>query len=294
MNRIVRFFGLVVIGVAAGGAIAAEDHVDRVVNEVLANVAKLKQADPSAVPMAFWDFDGTIIKGDVSEGLVENGEERYKGLVQLAILAGWSSTYRGEEGWRQYRDSDYPRLSRLGRYIAWPFNAQIFAGVKLSEFDRFCQRQVSETYRKWYFTSSIEILRRLEAAGVENHIVSASPEIFVRNAAESLGLERCRMNAIRVGIDGGIITTRIEEPVPYGEGKVEVMRRIVNARKGAYAVAGFGNSYQTDGPFLRYIVRQALPGGARGYALMINGFEPLPGYEGLFTNVTQDEVAGAR
>ena len=86
---------MVVIGVAAGGAIAAEDHVDRVVNEVLANVAKLKQADPSAVPMAFWDFDGTIIKGDVSEGLVENGEERYKGLVQLAILAGWSSTYRG-------------------------------------------------------------------------------------------------------------------------------------------------------------------------------------------------------
>ena len=50
---------------------AAENHADSVVAEVLANVAKLKAAMPDAVPMAFWDFDGTIIKGDVSEGLGE-------------------------------------------------------------------------------------------------------------------------------------------------------------------------------------------------------------------------------
>ena len=281
---------LAAMGVAWCG-LAVESHVDKVVSEVLANVAKLKAADPAAVPMAFWDFDGTIIKGDVSEGLVENGEEKYQGLIHAGILAGWSSTYKGESGWRQYADKDYPRLNEIGRFIAWPYNAQIFAGVKASEFDAFCQRRFREVYRKWYFTSSVAIMKRLEAAGVENYVVSASPEIFVKNAAETLGLARDRMNAIRVGIDGGRVTTRIEEPVPFGEGKIEVVRRIVNACPHGCAVAGFGNSYQTDGPFLRYIVSQRnLPGGAKGFALMINGFEPLPGYEGLFMCVDEAEV----
>jgi len=44
----------------------AETHADGVISRVLDNVAKLKAADPQAVPMAFWDFDGTIIRGDVS------------------------------------------------------------------------------------------------------------------------------------------------------------------------------------------------------------------------------------
>ena len=50
---------------------AAEQHADRIVQQVLENVKKIKAADPMAVPMAFWDFDGTIIKGEGSEGLVE-------------------------------------------------------------------------------------------------------------------------------------------------------------------------------------------------------------------------------
>ena len=291
-HEFIKLFSLAIVLVQIPSlALAAEDHVDRVVEEILANVRKLKDADPEAVPMAFWDFDGTIIKGDVSEGLIEDGQERYKGLVEQAILAGWSPFYKGEEGWRRYRDSDYPRLNALGRWISWPFNAQIFAGAKLDDFDRFCKARYADTYRKWFFVSSVAILRRLEEAGVENHIVSASPEIFVANAAEFLGLERTRMNAIRVSIDGGHVTTCIEYPVPYGEGKVDLVRRVVRARPHAVAIAGFGNSYSTDGAFLRYIVCQrALPGGACGFALMINGSNPQPCFEGLFTCVKQDAV----
>ena len=38
-----------------------ESHVRPVVARILDNVRKLREADPEAVPMAFWDFDGTII-----------------------------------------------------------------------------------------------------------------------------------------------------------------------------------------------------------------------------------------
>lgn len=280
---------------AAVVSFGAEKHVDAVVTEVLANVAKLKAAQPNAVPMAFWDFDGTIIKGDISEGLFENEKERtgkqlYKGLIEETILAGLSTVYKGPGGWKQYEEVDYPRMNEIGRWLAWPYNAQIYGGVPSADLDAFCSQKVAEVYRKWYFVSSVAIWQALEKAGVENYVVSASPEIFVRNTAESLGVTRGRTRAIRVEIDGGRMTTKVVHPVPFGEGKVENVRQLVLSRENGVAIAGFGNSYSTDGYFLRYIVTQHLPGGAKGFALMINGGKEKPGFEGLFKLVEQDET----
>ena len=61
--------------------------------------------------------------------------------------------------------------------------------------------------------------------------------------------------------------------------------------------AGQVTSYQYDanpfdGAFLRYIVSQPLPGGAKGFALMINGGKAKPGFEGLFRCVEQKTVLG--
>ncbi len=50
--------------------------------------------------LAFWDFDGTILKGDSSEGLMEDGKEVFKGLVELGVLNGYSKEYVGEEGYK--------------------------------------------------------------------------------------------------------------------------------------------------------------------------------------------------
>ena len=283
------------VAFAAVVSFGAEKHVDAVVTEVLANVAKLKAAQPNAVPMAFWDFDGTIIKGDISEGLFENEKERtgkqlYKGLIEETILAGLSTVYKGPGGWKQYEEVDYPRMNEIGRWLAWPYNAQIYGGVPSADLDAFCSQKVAEVYRKWYFASSVAIWQALEKAGVENYVVSASPEIFVRNTAESLGVTRGRTRAIRVEIDGGRMTTKVVHPVPFGEGKVENVRQLVLSRENGVAIAGFGNSYSTDGCFLRYIVTQHLPGGAKGFALMINGGKEKPGFEGLFKLVEQDET----
>ena len=277
----------------AGLAAADVDvHADGVVAEILGNVAKLKAARPDAVPMAFWDFDGTIIKGDVSEGLEEGGVQRFKGLIEETVLAGFSKVYRGPEGWARYRDRDYPRMNEIGRWLAWPYNAQMYADASASEMDAFCVRKFDETYRHWYFAESVKMFRALEAAGVECYIVSASPEIFVRNAAKSLRLPPGRCRGIRVAIDGDRMTTKVIHPIPAGEGKVENVRELVLARPNGVAVAGFGNSYSTDGAFLRYIVTQHLPGGAKGFALMINGGAERPGFEGLFRLVRQDRTVG--
>jgi len=290
-----RFRTLASVAVAALllTAAGAEEHADGVIRRVLDNVAKLKAADPQAVPMAFWDFDGTIIRGDISDGLREDGQEKFSGLAQRTIEAGFSSVYDSKTGWPQFRDRDYPRLNQLGRWIAWPFIAQMLHGARADALAAFCAAECEKVYRKWYFASSVRILRALEKAGVENYVISASPEVFVRSAAASLGLPPERFRGIRVEIAGGYLTPRVIQPVPEGEGKVENLRELVLARPHGVAVAAFGNSYSTDGAFLRYVATQpSLPGGAKGTALMINGNKTVSGYTEHFICVRQQDVAG--
>ena len=278
---------------AVGVCAAAENHADGIVARVLDNVAKIKAAQPDAVPMAFWDFDGTIIKGDISEGLDEGGVQRFKGLIQRTIEEGLCTVYPADGGWDRYWRRDYPRMKEIGRWLAWPYNAQMYYGQSAAALDAFCEAECDRVYRKWYFASSMKIFRALEKAGVENYVISASPELFVRNAAKSLGIPQCRCRGIRVAIDGDRITTRVVHPVPSGEGKVENVREFVLSRPNGVAVAAFGNSYSTDGAFLRYVATQpSLPGGAKGTAMMINGGKVVPGYTEHFITVDQDEVTG--
>lgn len=281
------------LALSCAAAFAAEPHVQKIVDRILANAVKIKSADPSAVPMAFWDFDGTIIKGDVSEGLKVDGAYKYHGLVRRTIDAGLCTVYKPNGGWEQYCEKDYPRLNAIGRWLAWPYNGQIYGGQSVAALDAFCEHEYDAVYRKWYFASSVAILQTLEKAGVENYIVSASPELFVRNAAKSLGLPRYRFRAIRVEESAGFVTTRVVHPVPFGEGKVENVRDLVLGRPHGVAIAAFGNSYSTDGAFLRYVATYpSLPGGAKGTAVMINGGKIVPGYTEHFICVDQDEVTG--
>ena len=275
---------------------AAENHADAVVARVLENVAKIKVANPSAVPMAFWDFDGTIIRGDISEGVEKvDGKfvKLYKGLVERTIEAGLNTVYPAKGGWEQYWERDYPRMNEIGRWLSWPYNAQMYHGQSAAELDAFCEAECEKVYRKWYFSSSMKIWRALAKAGVENYVISASPEIFVRNTAKSLGIPSCRCRGIGVEIVGGCLTTKIVYPIPNGEGKVENLREFVLARPNGVAVAAFGNSYSTDGAFLRYVATQpSLPGGAKGTALMINGGKTVPGYTEHFITADQSETEG--
>ena len=281
---------------AALPCLAAESHADAVAARILDNVAKIKAADPDAVPMAFWDFDGTIIRGDISEGVEKvDGKfvKLYKGLVERTIEAGLNTVYPAKGGWEQYWERDYPRMNEIGRWLSWPYNAQMYHGQSAAALDAFCEAECEKVYRKWYFSSSMKIWRALAKAGVENHVISASPEIFVRNTAKSLGIPRRRCRGICVGIVGGYLTTKVVYPIPNGEGKVENLREFVLARPKGVAVAAFGNSYSTDGAFLRYVATQpSLPGGAKGTAVMINGGRTVPGYTEHFITVDQSETEG--
>lgn len=281
--------------VCVGGALqclAAEDHVEKAISEVLGRVARLKAAQPNAVPMAFWDFDGTIIWGDVTLGSMRS-KPYFDGLMKSAILAGLNNIYSGEEGWRKYFEDDRIRLRELAQWMAVPFRAQMYEGRTVAEMETFASARFGSDLPKLYFVSSIRIMNALRTAGVENHVISGSPDVFVRCAAESLGIPRDNIHGVRVAEKDGKLTTQLLYPLPVEMGKIDLMDSIVMARRQGIVIAGFGNDYRADGPFLKSIATQTLPGGGRGFAMMINGRQYDSTYDGLFMCVTQTELTSA-
>lgn len=269
-----------------------EKHADGIVADILAEVAKLKAADPQAVPIAFWDFDGTIIKGDISTGLVEDGRETYPGLIRVAIEAGYSPIYRGPAGATKFLYDDYVRMQAFGKFLAWPAIGQVFHGASVRDLGTICRSHADRVLKPWVFASSQRIIDALARAGVENQVVSGSPDVFVKSASHIANIPSECAVGIRQKVVGGHLSTELVYPLSMNEGKIEVIREILRARPHAVAVAAFGNSYWTDGPFLRYVATQPLPGGAKGTAVMVNGAGDAAGYRGFFRCVTQDEICG--
>lgn len=271
---------------------------ERIQEEIIVPILNTKNQlekfarDKKTLFLAFWDFDGTILKGDCSEGLVENGKQVFPGLVELGILSGFSSEFRGEEGvtafWKKYRE-----MEDIDKREAYIFLPRIFSGLRESQILDLAKKHFHETLQKYYFPSSIYIFEKLRQAGVESHIVSASANFFVKGIEGTLPINPDLIYGIETEIVDGIITKKEILPVTYGEGKKDklelVVETILKTKRAdeVFILAGFGNSFHTDGHFLEYIVDQNFEKG-KPISVMINGGNAPVEYKGLFKEVSFD------
>ncbi len=271
---------------------------ERIQEEIIVPILNTKNQlekfarDKKTLFLAFWDFDGTILKGDCSEGLIENGKQVFPGLVELGILSGFSSEFRGEEGvtafWKKYRE-----MEDIDKREAYIFLPRIFSGLRESQILDLAKKHFHETSQKYYFPSSIYIFEKLRQAGVESHIVSASANFFVKGIEGTLPINPDLIYGIETEIVDGIITKKEILPVTYGEGKKDklelVVETILKEKKAeqVFILAGFGNSFHTDGHFLKYIVEQNFEKG-KPISVMINGGNAPVEFKGLFKEVSFD------
>ena len=245
--------------------------------------------DPAAAPvfLAFWDFDGTILKGDCSEGLKDGARTVYPGLAQVAIENGLSSLYPREGGfgrfWTDYTNMD----TRIGRWLAYPFVPQMLRGARADDVLRLSRAHFAGTLSNYLMASSVKIIRALERGGVDSHILSASADLFVKGGAQSLALPANHIHGIEVRTRDGRLTEELIYPVTWGIGKLERLKQVTAetqrepAGRKVFVLAGFGDSYNTDGPFLRFIASQRLPAGEPIAVFYGEGDEPAE-YKGLF------------
>lgn len=270
-------------------ASAEEPDDTRIIEQVLRTRDAILKSTPARSPvfLAFWDFDGTILKGDCSEGLRIGERTIYPGLAQVAIEHGFSELYPAGGGfarfWNDYSDMD----ARVGHWLAYPFIPQMLRGAKADDVLKLSQTHFANTLSNYLMASSVKIIRALENGGVQCHVISASADLFVKGAAQSLGIPASHIHGIEVRTRDGRLTEELVYPVTWNIGKREKLKQVVTdlesqpgGRK-VFVLAGFGDSYNTDGPFLKFIATQSLPAG-KPISVFFDGNTEPEEYRGLF------------
>lgn len=288
---------LIFLLVTCGKPVHREDHAADFPKAILETKALLEKSPACARGCVFltaWDFDGTILKGDSTEGLIENGKPEFAGLEETAIDAGLSAIYKPGEFkkfWKDYEDMD--RLQ--GHTAAYTYLPKVFKGTKLADLEKLAALHFARVLQPFYFSSSVTMFNQLKSSGVTPYIISAAPHIFIRSSAETLQIPANHIYGIEVAIVNGRVTDRVVEPVTYARGKAQrlemIVKNLARAGKPVFVLAAFGNSYHTDADFLQWTLRQKFPAG-KPLALMINGGTAPPEHAGAFTEVKQEFLVG--
>ena len=290
------------LAVSALAPVRAEEPDDsRIIAQILNTRAAIQElpGNADALFLAFWDFDGTTMKGDCSEGLVESGQTIYPGLAELAIEHGLSAIYPPNGGFEKFWN-DYTNMNaRVGHWLAYPFIPQMLRGAKAEDVLQLSRQHFATTLSNYLRASSVHIMRVLEAGGVQSHIISASADLFVKGSSESLGIPTNHIHGIELRIREGRLTEELAYPVTWNLGKREKVQQVVAASereepsRKVFVLAGFGDSYNTDGPFLKYIATQSLPAG-KPIAVFYDNTNAPAEYQGLFYQASHQATVGGR
>ncbi|MEI8040052.1 MAG: haloacid dehalogenase-like hydrolase [Verrucomicrobiota bacterium] len=305
MKTLIAFLTFLLALSGSVSALAEEPDDSHIITQVLrTRDAILKSAGgtnaaASTAFLAVWDFDGTILKGDCSEGLREGDRIVYPGLAQVAIEHGLSELYPRAGGFGRFW-TDYTNLDvRIGRWLAYPLIPQMLRGARAEDVLQLSRRYFADTLSSYFMASSVHIILALERGGVESHIISASADLFVKGAAESLALPADHIHGIEVRTRDGRLTEELVYPVTWNVGKLDKLRQILaqlgrkRPGKQVFVLAGFGDSYGTDGPFLKFIATQSLPAGKPIAVFYESKGEPGE-YRGLFYQARHSRTVSDR
>jgi HAD superfamily phosphoserine phosphatase-like hydrolase len=237
---------------------------------------------PEAVPVAFWDFDGTLLEGDCVDGYWRGDGAGYGGLVERAILGGLCPAYAGAEGVVRCERDFRALLRAQGKAAAYAFQSQIFAGVPEAPLLAAARTVFDAELSGWLFAEALAWWRALERAGVRCWVLSASPEFFVKAAAAHLGVPEARCTGMRLQREpDGRLRAELAGPPTVGEGKTRRMHQLLAEMAAAepgrafLPVAAFGNDVVSDGPMIEAVRRAVLPAG-EAVGVYVNLPEPLP------------------
>jgi len=248
---------------------------------ILAEIRAARAALAAGIrPVVVFDFDGTLLKGDITEGGPPSaGRGPFPGMVELGIAAGLSASH--PPGSFPSWEANYRRIEReLGGAAAYRLPLTVFAGAREEELAELARRHFEAELRPRLFATTARVLRELAAEGFECHVVSASAEAYVAAAAEGLGLPRDRIHGVRARLDPqGRIQPEVVQ-FPYREGKGAVIRRILGGRP-ARLVGVLGNSWDTDGAMLELAARQRLAGEGGAGSWIFNAGPPPAWAAGL-------------
>jgi HAD superfamily phosphoserine phosphatase-like hydrolase len=209
-------------------------------DEVVARLAEL--VVPGAA-LAF-DADGTLWSGDIGidafEHLLERRAVRPEAVPALRNeaesygLTTSGATEMARALYEAFASGVYPE-SPAFQMMAW-----VFAGYTEAEARDMSLEVVEKVgLAARLHPEILPVLRWATDNGVRVLVVSASSSIVVRAAVERLGIVASEVIGMSAAIEDGVVAARVVEPITYGPGKVEALRR---SARGAKVIGAFGDS----------------------------------------------------
>jgi phosphatidylglycerophosphatase C len=180
-----------------------------------------------------FDADGTLWRGDV-------GEELLRTLAHQRLLPGKQGSGLYEE---------YERRVEADPFDAYAWAVEVMEGLPEATLAGECERLFQQRFAGKLFRWVRPLISRLHEAGHRCWVVSASPVWAVRPGAAALGIPAERVIGVTSDVEGGVLTRRVQRPIPCGEGKVVRLKE-----KNCRPVLGVGNG-DLDLPMLAYSER---------------------------------------
>lgn len=163
--------------------------------------------------VAVFDADQTLWRDDVGEGflhwLIDNQH-----LVKAAP---------GGDAFAHYE-----ALCQQSKTIGYAYAAQAMAGIPEARLQALAAAYFKDHFQQNIYPAQKALIARLQQAGVEVWMVSASNQWIVDAGAPYLGVPLNRVVGIRLAVDSaGLITETVVPPVTYRQGKVDAILKYI-------------------------------------------------------------------
>jgi phosphoserine phosphatase len=213
--------------------------------DVLARIERERKASNGAKCAVAFDGDGTLWSGDIGEdffhAIVERGDFRPPALERMREEATAFSIAPDDDGqtiarriYAAYKEERFPE-ERVCELMAWGT-----AGWSRRELEKFVADLVQrERLRARLHPEVVAVVEWARGAGLEVFLVSASPRAVIEESAKLVGVAPEHVVAATPMWNGDVMLADVHRPIPYGPGKVDGLRRVLD---GQALVAAFGDN----------------------------------------------------
>ena len=196
------------------------------------------RSQPDVRPLAVFDFDGTLIKGDSFLPFLITYAWRRRRFRPIFILPFYLALYVC----RILSDRDAKE-----RLIGVFFRQEPIAKIS-THSERFC----SEWVQRRFGVNVLRKLREHQAAGHRVMLVSASPDLYIPQVAVFLGITETVCT--RVSIEDGYCKGTLAGPNCKGLNKVTLIQEYLGITTSPDPSYGYGDS-RSDLPVLTWVRR---------------------------------------
>jgi phosphoserine phosphatase len=162
-------------------------------------------------PVAVFDADGTLWQNDVGEGF-------FMWLIKNKKLVGVDYS---KDIYKEYETILAKEPDK-----AFSMAVAIMAGIKEDDLKIWAEEHF-DTFKNNVYPKQKELIKKLQDAGVDVWIVSASNKWSVDAGAKYMGIDSDHVIAMNVKVLNGKLTDELLPPVLHGPGKVEAIKKYI-------------------------------------------------------------------